>query len=481
MKKLLILMVSVSFFTALPYLTIAQTPDTVWTHIIDKSRDQILFDIFPVSDGFIAGGYTTEDNNYDGLMMKFNNDGKLVWDKTYGEPEKSEKLNCMIETADGGYMLAGSKEGLTSVDAWFVKTDSSGNTEWNNRVGNDDVSDGVNSVVQTTDSSFMACGTIWNSVTSGYDIIVYKITVDGGLVFRNVFNLGGISAEYAYSIAAGPEGSAVIGGRTQVNNPLFDFDIFLLKVDAFGGMQLISQIGDDDPFNESCSRLTHTSDGGYLIAGFQDNDGWNKQWFNVKTNAGGFVEWTHTIGGPYHEVALGSCETENGDFIVSGNYWDETWNGFLVKYSPTGDTLWTKMIKHDNKNIGLTSVNTIEGGDIIASGSASDASDVDAYICRITEKSNGIQPNESETSENNISVFQKQNSEFIMKYNSKTKENFSLVVSDINGRMIYRSNKWSTHKGLNTKHLYLDIKPGIYLINLQNEKNRLSGKFVVSR
>lgn len=81
-----------------------------------------------------AGGET--DGNY--WMIKTDNEGGLDWEKTYGGDEYDfcQTRNC-YQTTDGGYIMSGYSYsfGNGPLDVWIVKTDNSGKMIWNRTYG----------------------------------------------------------------------------------------------------------------------------------------------------------------------------------------------------------------------------------------------------------------------------------------------------------------------------------------------------------
>lgn len=47
------------------------------------------------------------NGNYDGIIVKYDSKGNVIWGKVVGGTQ-DDKLNGVIETADGGYIAVGS-------------------------------------------------------------------------------------------------------------------------------------------------------------------------------------------------------------------------------------------------------------------------------------------------------------------------------------------------------------------------------------
>jgi hypothetical protein len=57
-----------------------------------------------------------------------------MWDKTYGGAASDIGTGWTVQTSDGGYAIQGDTGsfGAGGSDFWLVKTDASGDMEWNN-------------------------------------------------------------------------------------------------------------------------------------------------------------------------------------------------------------------------------------------------------------------------------------------------------------------------------------------------------------
>jgi hypothetical protein len=82
-----------------------------------------------------------------------------MWSQTYGG-DRPDSAEAVIQTSDGGYALAGTtlSFGAGGCDFWLIKTDSSGNMEWNQTYGGAQIDYGADSLVQTSDGGYVLAG-----------------------------------------------------------------------------------------------------------------------------------------------------------------------------------------------------------------------------------------------------------------------------------------------------------------------------------
>ena len=136
--------------------------------LVDEARD-----VRQTADGgYIMAGFTWSSGTgfADYWMVKTDASGNEEWTKTFGGAT-SDVAHAVRQTEDGGYVLAGWSESFPDGDHfWVVKTDASGNEEWNETLG--EVS-GARAVQQTADGGYVIAG--WTGTLAGIrDIRVVK-------------------------------------------------------------------------------------------------------------------------------------------------------------------------------------------------------------------------------------------------------------------------------------------------------------------
>lgn len=110
-------------------------------------------------------------------------DGNPQWNKTYGGTD-SDVAYALVQTSDGGYALAGLTYsfGVGQGDFWLVKTDASGNAQWNKTYGGAS-NDFADALVQTIDGGYALAGVTESFGAGGDDLWLVKTggTVQTGL------------------------------------------------------------------------------------------------------------------------------------------------------------------------------------------------------------------------------------------------------------------------------------------------------------
>jgi hypothetical protein len=134
-----------------------------WNETFGGSGYEMGNSIVQTTDGgYIIGGNTTTygvPSSSNLWLLKINSSGSEEWNSTFGDAE-DDIGHSVKQTFDGGYIVAGStisfgKDGLS--DGWFIKTNATGAEEWNRTRGGSR-SEGVHSVHQSPDGTYIAAG-----------------------------------------------------------------------------------------------------------------------------------------------------------------------------------------------------------------------------------------------------------------------------------------------------------------------------------
>ncbi|MCB9245549.1 MAG: hypothetical protein H6606_03890 [Flavobacteriales bacterium] len=109
-----------------------------WHVTISESGLDAFNDVCETSDGgFVVCGYTNSYslgvNNVfqDGLVMKFDRDGREVWRRTYGL-DRDDWLTSIVEVENGNLFLGGINR-TDNMDTWILKLDQNGRLIWSKR------------------------------------------------------------------------------------------------------------------------------------------------------------------------------------------------------------------------------------------------------------------------------------------------------------------------------------------------------------
>ena len=242
----------------------------MWNQSYGGTETDSAESMFQTSDGgFALTGHTNSFGAglWDFWLVKTDSDGNMMWNQTYGGTEW-DLPNSLVQTRDGGYALAGYTEsfGAGSNDYWLIKTDADGNVMWNQTYGGTE-SDETASLVQTSDGGYVLAGSS-NSFQNG-GVWIVKTDANGNVMWNKthgrptVGSSGQLSAQSVIETSDG--GYALTGTR--------DYDFWLIKTDGNGDILFFQNYAGTQLYSgytqvDIACCLIETSDGDYALAGY---------------------------------------------------------------------------------------------------------------------------------------------------------------------------------------------------------------------
>ncbi len=360
--KLIVLILSMNFLVS----TNSFSQEIQWQNTIGGDSTDELRSIGRTLDGgFILGGTSVSTSSGDKSINSIREDywvvktdslGVVQWDKTIRAYEK-DYLYSVSQTTDGKYILGGysysdsgankSEDAIpmqgsnnNSKDYWIVKINAAGNVNWDNTIGGNS-DDLLISIQQTTDGGYILGGKS-KSLSSydktenyigpvGYfDYWIVKVNSTGIIQWQNT--IGGSSSDELTSIRQTTDGGYILGGFSSSNisgdkteNCIGGWDYWIVKVDSLGVVQWQNTIGGNG--NEQLNDVQLTFDGGYVLGGWSEsnisgdkteNSKGDRDFWIVKVDSLGVIQWENTIGGYYYDELNALQQTPDGGYLLGG-------------------------------------------------------------------------------------------------------------------------------------------------------------------
>ena len=352
-----------------------------------KPNYQFVTDSAATSDGgTIIGGFTDNGQfqNMDYWVAKLDNNNSIQWQKQLSA-NYNDEITSISQTADGGYLVAGSSPSIAGGDKtesskgfsdyWIVKLDAAGNKLWDKTIGGNHY-DELTTARETADGGYILSGSSRSPVSGdktlgsfgGDDIWLVKLRADRTIEWQKVFGgtgneTGGAlspTADNGYIILS-TSGSGATGNKTDSSRGNKDFWVF--KVDANGNLQWQKTIGGSG--EDLAAHVIQDRAGNYLIAGSsQSNQSFEKadnswagthDYWLLKLSANGHILWQKTLGGTGLDIASDVIQTLDDGYIVAGRS-GSAMNGnktvsnalgingsedyWIIKYNEQGNQEW---------------------------------------------------------------------------------------------------------------------------------------------
>jgi hypothetical protein len=340
--------------------------------------------------GYVVAGWTRSfgAGSADFYVVKLDSSGNVQWTKTIGGSNDDEAWS-IIQSSDGGYVVAGWTRsfGAGSADFYVVKLDSSGNVQWTKTIGGSS-EDVAGPIIQSSDGGYVVAGST-RSFTEDVNIYVVKLDSSGNVVWTKT--IGGSYYDWANSIIQSSDGGYVVaGGTTSFGAGSADF--YVVKLDSSGNVQWTKTIGGSN--DDEARSIIQSSDGGYVVAGKTWSFGaGSADMYVVKLDSAGNVIWTKTIGGSNDDEAGSIIQSSDGGYIVAGWTWSFGAGGndfFVVKLDSSGNVVWAKTIGGIGDDAwGDSIIQSSDGGYVVAGGTQSfGAGGDDFYVVKMDANGN---------------------------------------------------------------------------------------------
>jgi len=361
---------------------------TTFSNTYGGSGDEQANSVIQTSDGgYALAGWTDSYGNgyYNFWLVKTDSQGNQKWAQAYGDSGDSEAYS-VVQTSDGGYALAGytNSTGAGIYSFWLVKTDSNGNMQRSKTYGGSGDNEAY-SMIQTSDGGYALAGYTTSSGTGGRQFLLVKIDSNGNMIWNQTYGEAGDSE--AYSVIQTSDGGYAIAGSTDSAGAGGN-DFYLVKVNANGAMewnQTYGGSGDDYAYS-----VVQSSDGGYALAGstFSFSDGYDNFWL-VKTDSNGNMLWNQTYDGGSDSSANSLIQTSDSGYALAGSMQSSSGEAYwLVKTDANGDAQWNQTYGGSGDNYAISLIQTSDGGYALAGFTdASGAGGYDFYLVKTT--SNG--------------------------------------------------------------------------------------------
>ncbi|WP_320554487.1 hypothetical protein [Winogradskyella aquimaris] len=272
---------------------------------------------------------------------------EILFAKTFGG-SKNDSAQSVIATTDGGYAVLGytqsNDDDITdkqdeSFDYWVLKFDAQDQLQWQKTYGGSG-DDRGNAIIQTSDGGYAILGYSFSNngdVTTNaglQDYWLVKLDANGNIIWEKSFGYQG--ADSGISIIETSDQGFLLSGILDVTasggegnssrtaNRHAGGDYWVLKLNSSGDLEWSRYFGGN--FTDTPYNAIETNDNAYIIVGSSDSDdtdisnniGTYDYWV-IKLSLSGELIWERSFGGSQIDEARGVVNTIDGNFIIAGD------------------------------------------------------------------------------------------------------------------------------------------------------------------
>jgi len=282
----------------------------------------------------------------------------ITWEGTYGDCD-DVFCNSVVIGSDGGYVVSGSISESWS-DACIFKVDEYGNEMWRKTYGGS-LGEYMRHLINTPDGGYLLAGEggLTDPIDDTLSIYLIKTDAYGDLGWETRYEILPTTSVDEINLAHGG-GYIVAGGGC--NEHYYDPHCyaFIMKLTDLGDIEWMKPLDDTlDAYGYNTRSILPTPDGGYLLLDLELR--------LVKTDGLGNIVWEKdisdkiTIGTWCWGWEMESCG--NDEYIIVGGIIpnDSERDALLVKIDGEGNILWFKNYGGDFYELGYDIVMVADG------------------------------------------------------------------------------------------------------------------------
>lgn len=292
--------------------------------------------------GYAVAGVTSGNGIFDGLLVRYNSTGDTLWSRTY-DFGGYDFLTSAVEMADGGFMLGGYR---AHEGPLLMRTDADGDTLWTRRYAGASGWQQGSGLCKLPNGWFVLTGETSMDETTPSDMLRLVVDEDGDLISSSTE--GGPWRESAHDVTQTANGGLVIVGEQRLHEEDsldMAFWLFDSQLQAIGNMGYGFPEAEDVPDNITAVAyaVEPCQSGGFIVAGMvTDSITGDTDAVFIRVAQNWEFLWTVILGDAGVDKGTGVVECADGNFSLlwtssAGNF--GTWK--LTVVDPNGMQLYS--------------------------------------------------------------------------------------------------------------------------------------------
>ena len=390
MSKLTLIscIVLVTLMASLIVIPAANASVATWSKTFGGAANDRAFGLVKTQSGGYALLGTSTSFSSSGLITAYlvttDAEGNLIWNQTYSGLGVAFPC-CLIQTSDGGFAFAGYSYDLNftgSINPWLARVDPAGNLQWNQTYST--LGNLIANLVQTSDGGYALVGYTTSSEDYIYSWLA-KIDSQGNLEWKKDYGSSGDNE--IFNIIQANDGGYFLGGyTTEIGAGLEDF--WLLKTDSAGIAVWNKTYGGAG--YDILGNFVQASDGGFALFGYSNSSDTNSEdFFIVKTDSSGTLQWSKTYGGSAVEEVFSGIQATDGGYVLVGVTTEYgSGHALMIKTDTNGILSWNKTYSDSAESVLYSIVQANDGG--YAMAGYTNSTSTEQYFWFLKTDENGI-------------------------------------------------------------------------------------------
>ncbi len=303
--------------------------------------DQVRSFIQTTDGGYLLTGHTQRINpppvaQTQIWLARLDSVGNLLWDNAYGY---SEYGHDAVETADGGFLVAGAGEENFNVEFLLLKVDSQGEQQWMRYFSETAPAGSASSIAQTFDGGYVLVGSVNTDSTEAPDMCLLKTDAQGNLQWIRSYDSGG--GEHAVALGLASDGGFVLAG-TRYPSGSADADLFVVRTSSAG--DTLWQRRYARQWNQNPGDISVLIDGSFVVCGY---DAASANTFLAKISDSGSQQWWRSVSNSDSLQLAASLAVVPEGFLLAGTSGlsnNPTRHAYIARTDEDGNEVWHRTI-----------------------------------------------------------------------------------------------------------------------------------------
>lgn len=297
-----------------------------------------------------------------------------------------DNARSVRELPDGTIYVAGYSDAGTngSVDFTLTKLNKYGTPLWTHYYG-DSLMNNCLYMTTTADSNFVLIGETETDST-GLDILLYKIDTTGKVMIKKQFSIKGNQS--GKHILTYSDGGFVISGFNTDSSGTNNF--YVIKTDSAGVIQWSTSLGSMD--NDYVQMSKETPEGDILIVGDRKKPATQDYDLGLyKLSSSGNLIWEHTYGDTLNNGSQGVLITSKNKYLIYGEseiFKSSPFDFTLELVDTNGTSIWKKAFGGTISDAIFSATETTDGGFICTGYSSSYSPGLDLVVLKTDSSGN---------------------------------------------------------------------------------------------
>ena len=307
---------------------------TKWRKLLGGKKKEKGVAISRAKDGNLLilgeGKSFNHNGDQDLYVAKLSLDGKVMWEKSFGG-DRDEYAGGIAGTNDGGVLIVGDSESFSKKgyrDIYIVRLDKNGNELSIKTIGGK-LNDEANALTRTADGNFIMVGSREVTRSGDADFFIMKLNQNGQKIWART--LGQDENDVLMAVAPTPNGGIVATGKTRSYNSV-QTDLAVMNFNKDGKLIWFKIYG--FKYYDEGNAITMTKDGGYVVAGTTNSMGkGDYDAYILALSSKGKLLWSKLYGESNKDIAHGITRTTDGKVVVVGesDSYTRSKNFYMIK------------------------------------------------------------------------------------------------------------------------------------------------------